>query len=413
MKDELAYSPVVGKAVIAAFNATAAAFGDFFPEGSADPARSDASPKIWEDTAGFQAELAKFQTERRPRRQASGTRRPGRPGGLQPRRSSRCSAPARPATRPSALEELTPLRAPLAWPGASLAARAGAAALWVADRAARRCRRPSSRRCPRATRRAARPVLGRRLRLLPRRRAAPRATSGCGSAAAGRSRRRFGDFVGARTSRPTRPTASAAGPPADFANAMLRGVSPDGRHYYPAFPYTSYARMPPQDVADLWAYPATLPPVAGRRAGHELGFPFGFRRGIGLWKLAFLDAAPAVAIDTADPLRRPRPVPRRGAGPLRRVPHPAQLRRRRSTARAGSPAAPTPKGRAASRTSPRAATSADWSPADIAYFLETGFTPDFDSVGGAWPTSSATWRCSPPATATPSPPISRRSRRCP
>ena len=25
----------------------------------------------------------------------------------------------------------------------------------------------------------------------------------------------------------------------------------------------------------------------------------------------------------------------------------------------------------------------DWSEADIAYFLETGFTPDFDSVGGA------------------------------
>ena len=27
----------------------------------------------------------------------------------------------------------------------------------------------------------------------------------------------------------------------DFANAMLRGVSPGGRHFYPAFPYTSYA----------------------------------------------------------------------------------------------------------------------------------------------------------------------------
>src|SRR5690554_5101326 len=27
----------------------------------------------------------------------------------------------------------------------------------------------------------------------------------------------------------------------DFASAMMRGVSPDGGHYYPAFPYTSYA----------------------------------------------------------------------------------------------------------------------------------------------------------------------------
>ena len=31
--------------------------------------------------------------------------------------------------------------------------------------------------------------------------------------------------------------------PQDFANAMLRGVSPEGRHYYPAFPYGSFTRM--------------------------------------------------------------------------------------------------------------------------------------------------------------------------
>ena len=61
MKGELDYSPVVGQAVIYAVSATAAAYGDFFPEGSQDAARSNASPKIWEDRAGFEAELAKFQ----------------------------------------------------------------------------------------------------------------------------------------------------------------------------------------------------------------------------------------------------------------------------------------------------------------------------------------------------------------
>ena len=61
MKDEIAYAPVVGKAALLAFSATAKAYGDFFPEGTLDPARSAASPKIWEDMAGFQAELAKFQ----------------------------------------------------------------------------------------------------------------------------------------------------------------------------------------------------------------------------------------------------------------------------------------------------------------------------------------------------------------
>ena len=75
----------------------------------------------------------------------------------------------------------------------------------------------------------------------------------------------FGDFVGARTSRPT-PTDGIGGwTAADFANAMLRGVSPDGRHYYPAFPYASFTRMQPQDVADLWAFLADA--AAGRRHG--------------------------------------------------------------------------------------------------------------------------------------------------
>jgi cytochrome c556 len=72
LKDEIAYSPVAGKAVIQALSATAHAVGSFFPEGSADPARSKASPKIWEDAAGFQAALAKFGTDVAAAQEASG-----------------------------------------------------------------------------------------------------------------------------------------------------------------------------------------------------------------------------------------------------------------------------------------------------------------------------------------------------
>src|ERR1700712_4403500 len=50
----------------------------------------------------------------------------------------------------------------------------------------------------------------------------------------------------------------------DLANALLSGVSPAGTHYYPAFPYTSYAKMQPGDVNDLMAYLRTLPAVSGR-----------------------------------------------------------------------------------------------------------------------------------------------------
>jgi mono/diheme cytochrome c family protein len=77
--------------------------------------------------------------------------------------------------------------------------------------------------------------------------------------------------------------------PEQFLRAMRGGVSPEGRHYYPAFPYTSYQRMAPADVRDLFAFIRTVPAVEGRVRGHDLRFPFSIRRGLGLWKLAFLD----------------------------------------------------------------------------------------------------------------------------
>jgi mono/diheme cytochrome c family protein len=78
----------------------------------------------------------------------------------------------------------------------------------------------------------------------------------------------------------------------DFVTAMRKGTSPDGRHYYPAFPYAFYQRMALDDLRDLFAYLTTLPAVAGTTPDHELRFPANLRRGIGLWKLLFLDGAP-------------------------------------------------------------------------------------------------------------------------
>ncbi|MBV9076970.1 MAG: c-type cytochrome [Methylobacteriaceae bacterium] len=77
-----------------------------------------------------------------------------------------------------------------------------------------------------------------------------------------------------------------------LANAILAGISPDGRHYYPVLPYPEYAHMRREDVRDLIAYLRTLPPVEGRPAGNELSFPFSIRRAVGLWKALFLDGRP-------------------------------------------------------------------------------------------------------------------------
>jgi mono/diheme cytochrome c family protein len=170
----------------------------------------------------------------------------------------------------------------------------------------------------------------------------------------------------------------------EFANAMMRGVSPSGEHYYPAFPYASYARMTLADVADLHAFMKTLPAVAGETSGHRLEFPYGLRRGLGLWKRLYLSAEPVIALapDAPADLVLGRYLvegpghcgechtPRDSAGgPLR------------DRWLAGAPAA-AGSGVVANITSGDGGI-AEWSAVDIASFLETGFTPEFDSAGGA------------------------------
>jgi mono/diheme cytochrome c family protein len=88
---------------------------------------------------------------------------------------------------------------------------------------------------------------------------------------------------------------------ADFVNAVMRGVSPGGQHYFPAFPYTSYQHAKREDVLDLFAYLKTLPAVAGKARDHDVPFPFDIRRNIGIWKFLFMDGKPFVADGTKSP----------------------------------------------------------------------------------------------------------------
>lgn len=169
----------------------------------------------------------------------------------------------------------------------------------------------------------------------------------------------------------------------DFADAMLRGVSPDGRHYYPAFPYASYARMEPADVADLWAFLRTLPPVEGVAPAHDLAFPFNVRRGVGLWKRAFLSEDFVLAVDEGDPLLVRGRYLVEGAGHCAECHTPRNLAGGLDTARwmAGGPN-PDGEGRVPNVTGGEGGIGS-WSAGDVAYYLETGFTPDFDTVGGS------------------------------
>lgn len=73
----------------------------------------------------------------------------------------------------------------------------------------------------------------------------------------------------------------------DFIRAMTEGVAPDGRPFYPAFPYTSYTRMQRQDLLDLKAYLGTVKPVRNEVPPHDLRFPYNLRFALHVWKWLF------------------------------------------------------------------------------------------------------------------------------
>lgn len=165
---------------------------------------------------------------------------------------------------------------------------------------------------------------------------------------------------------------------ADLGNAMQAGVAPGGAHLYPAFPYTSYTKAEPQDIADLHAFMATLPASDAANKAHDVGFPYTIRRLLGGWKSLFLDDAWVLTNATTDRLARGRYLvealghcgechtPRNRLGGL-------------DTANwLGGAANPAGEGRIPNITPG----GLDWSEADIAEYLKSGFTPEFDVAGG-------------------------------
>lgn len=75
----------------------------------------------------------------------------------------------------------------------------------------------------------------------------------------------------------------------EFLRAMREGVAPDGRHYYPAFPYTSYTKASERDLLDLKAYLFSQPAVSRSSQPHDVGFPFSIRSLLWFWKLFNFD----------------------------------------------------------------------------------------------------------------------------
>jgi mono/diheme cytochrome c family protein len=170
---------------------------------------------------------------------------------------------------------------------------------------------------------------------------------------------------------------------AQFGNAMTRGVGAEGEHLYPSFPYGSYARLTAKDVNDLYGFIKSLPKSPNVAPPHELPFPYDIRASLGGWKLLFYSDKPRVAIDqtNAKLVRGQYLVEGPGHCGECHTPRNALGGFKTESWLAG---APNPEGEGTiPNITPGSKDIGGWSEADIANYLETGFTPDFDSVGGS------------------------------
>ena len=167
---------------------------------------------------------------------------------------------------------------------------------------------------------------------------------------------------------------------AQFVAALTLGVSPRGTHYYPAFPYPSYALMTARDLHDLFAYLKTLPAMRGQVPGHDLNFPYNIRRLVGVWKLLYLNGLPF----QPDPVRSAQW--NRGAYLVNGPGHCAECHSPRNSLGAVIATerfigGPSPDGHGGVPNITQAKLGA-WSEADIVRVLLEGEPRDSDKVGG-------------------------------
>jgi nicotinate dehydrogenase subunit B len=75
-----------------------------------------------------------------------------------------------------------------------------------------------------------------------------------------------------------------------FERAMREGIHRDGRHLYPAFPYTHFARASDADLQALYAYLMAQAPARAQTPKNELRFPLNIRPLLAGWNALFHQA---------------------------------------------------------------------------------------------------------------------------
>jgi mono/diheme cytochrome c family protein len=166
----------------------------------------------------------------------------------------------------------------------------------------------------------------------------------------------------------------------DFERALRQGVSPDGSHYYPVFPYTSYTMLKLEDVKAIAAYLRNVQPVPQANREHELPW-YLFRWVMLPWKWLYFQPG-----EFMPPVDRGE-VQNRGAY-LVAIGHCSECHTPRDEmgvldpVRYLSGTKDGPEGESIPNITPHRQTGiGKWDEDDVMYFLKTGALPDGDYTG--------------------------------
>ena len=192
----------------------------------------------------------------------------------------------------------------------------------------------------------------------------------------------FGSFFGPNiTAHPTAGIGSWSD--GDFIRAVRQGRRPDGAHYFPVFPYTSFTKITDADLIDLKAYIFSLPQSDQTSRPHEIGFPFSLRFLQFGWKLLHFTAG------TFRPDPAKSEMVNRGAYLVEALGHCAECHSPRNPLGGLDGAMlfagdrnPPGGGRIPNITPDKETGIGKWSDGDLEDLLGSGMTPDGDSVGG-------------------------------
>lgn len=169
-----------------------------------------------------------------------------------------------------------------------------------------------------------------------------------------------------------------------FVQAFWEGVDPEGEHYFPAFPFTSYTGATRDDLLAMKAYLFTLEPVDQPNREHDLPFMMSSRTAAGIWKSRYFEPGRFEPDpDKSDEWNR-------GAYLVRHLGHCGECHSPRTRFGAvrdshelrGNPDGPDGE-RIPNITDDPEEGIGEWSLSDIEYFLEIGMLPDGDFVGGS------------------------------